>query len=150
MPTRRTHISRKRVAISPEAVAAWRACDYIGLHRALRLHPSEPSPLPLPVTALGCDPSEEAYDDDGWRRAVELQRELLRIAGAPDYRESYRENLSEAEARVAYCRFLVDNPGQGSRGTGSDLESREKALAEALEALEYRQALWDSLPKLPH
>jgi hypothetical protein len=79
-----------RTRITPEAISAWRRGDYLGLHRALKLHPGHPSPLPLSVDPLGVDPNDPPDTDDGarawsqgWQAAVDLQRELLRLAGPP-------------------------------------------------------------------
>ncbi len=56
MTTKRTPLRRNaRVRITPEAVEAYKAGDYIRLHTALGLKPCEVSPLPLSVTPLGVD-----------------------------------------------------------------------------------------------
>ena len=75
------------------------------------------------------------------------QRLLFRVAGAPDCRKAYQANLEDAKATVAYCQDLVNNPGHGGQGTGEELETRRRNLERALEALAWRQQLWDSLPK---
>src|SRR4051794_15242719 len=65
--------------ITPEAVAAYLARDYLRLHRALELWPWEISPLPLADSGLGCDPDHPPASlpwDDSWKQAVELQRAL--------------------------------------------------------------------------
>ena len=79
--------------VTAEVVAAWRAGDYLALHRALRLKPWQASPLPLRCTALGCDQRTEEQNaameykyriwDATWPQAQELQRELMAIAGKP-------------------------------------------------------------------
>ncbi len=67
--------------ITPAAIDAYVAGDYLGLHRALGLRPWEPSPLPLAVTPLGVDPDRPG--DAGkwpvradWDLAASLQLEL--------------------------------------------------------------------------
>ena len=61
---------------------AYRAGDYIRLHRALHLPPWHASPLPLDVSPLGVHQGEPpAYRKAGawhdtWHVAQELQREL--------------------------------------------------------------------------
>jgi hypothetical protein len=90
---RRLHKGREH-RITDDAISAWRAGDYLALHRALGMKPWEPSPLPLDLTPLGCgQPTQEgaaAAGRDGpllWNqslpRAQELQRELYRVAGEP-------------------------------------------------------------------
>jgi len=87
MPTRRTPLRRNlRRRITPVAIAAWKAADYIGLHRALNLAPWEASPLPRRVTGLGVDAGMAVDPNSNWRgvgQALELQRELLAVAGPP-------------------------------------------------------------------
>ncbi len=53
MPVKRRTLKGTPHRITPEAVDAFRAGDYLGLHRALGLAPWETSPLPSDVTALG-------------------------------------------------------------------------------------------------
>ena len=86
MPTRRTPLRRGERArrISPRAEAAWRSCDYHGLHKALGLGPHETSPLPHEVMALGCyqgEPPEWMSSEQwpNWHQAVELQKQLLEL-----------------------------------------------------------------------
>ena len=72
----------RRFAITPQAVAAFKAGRYRDLHQALGLVPWEASPLPVEATLLGIDRDEpplwlqlEGIAD--WRQAVELQRCLI-------------------------------------------------------------------------
>lgn len=59
--------------VTPEAVGAFRAGDWIGLHRALRLKPWQASPL----DATGNDPIPGgACYVESWRRARELRSAL--------------------------------------------------------------------------
>ena len=153
MPTRRSPLKRRLARrIGEDAIKAWLECDYLKLHIALGLHPAEVSPLHDMACGLGCSedsaPPEYGNRAMSWQRAVELQRLLFRVAGAPDCYKAYQANLEDAKARtVAYCQDLVDNPSHGGRGTGEDLETRRRNLEKALEALKWRQQLWDSLPK---
>lgn len=90
MPTKRTRAPRRRQRIMPDAVAAWRVADYMALHKALNLRPWEPSPLPRRIDALGVDPRHPPEDEhrrDAWRKAVELQGELMAVAGSPKRRQ---------------------------------------------------------------
>ena len=151
MPARRTPLKRRLAArISEDAIKAWLECDYLKLHIALGLHPAEVSPLPDTACGLGCseDSAPPVYGNraESWQRAVELQRELFRVAGPPDYRKSFQANLEDAKEWAAYCQDLVDNPSHGGRGTGEDPETRQRNYERALEALEWRQKLWNSLP----
>ncbi len=88
MPTKRKRTVRTMQSrITPEAVEAYRAGDYMALHRALDLPPWHPSPLPESVEPLGVDPDNPPPGgsgrcwDDCWPAAVELQRELQAAAG---------------------------------------------------------------------
>ena len=91
MPTRRTRRTHALAAhrVTIEAVEAWRRGDMQALHAALGLRPWMPSPLPLAVEGLGVDPRRPPAPGDGtvwaqsWPLAVELQGELMRLAGAP-------------------------------------------------------------------
>jgi hypothetical protein len=154
MPTNRSARARgaRRRHINDAALEAWRRADYLALHRALKLHPGSPSPLPSTITPLGVD-REDPPDDDsgrawdrGWYEALELQEALLAVAGFPDCRAAYEENLRQAEERAAYCRELVDNSNKGGQGTGRDPLSRLLALDEAEAEVAWRQQLLDELP----
>jgi hypothetical protein len=79
MPVKRRLSKGRAHRITAEAVEAYKAGDYLGLHRALELRPWEVSPLPLSVTPLGCDQDERPDDspwNDSWEQAQELQRAL--------------------------------------------------------------------------
>ena len=61
MPTKRRRKSREVVRrITPEAIAAWRAGDVWGLHRALALKPWQDSPLV----------NVESRSQDKWQQEV--------------------------------------------------------------------------------
>jgi hypothetical protein len=81
MPLKRRLPKGREHRITPEAVAAFAAGDYMRLHRALGLRPWEASPLPLEVTALGVDqgdpPKDRSMWAQSWPQAQELQRELM-------------------------------------------------------------------------
>jgi hypothetical protein len=144
MPTNRRRFDRTRRHITPEAVDAWMRADYMTLHIVLDLHPWETSPLPIEITPLGV--SEDLIDSDDSRyqgdlKALKLQRELLTIAGWPDCRKIYEEELRDAEQRVTYCRKRVENFPGGEYGTGTSPAERQRSLENALEQVEYRQEL---------
>lgn len=159
MPTNRTRIARRqnRRQITPEVIAAWEAADYHALHAALGLDPWDASPLPEEITALGVPDDDEvnAYrasvrgENGHWAQslkpAVMLQRQLLKIAGWPDCRKAYEENLEEAERTAAYCRELVEHPERGGQGTGSDPESRRRRLQQADDEVAWRKQLLKEL-----
>ena len=151
MPTKRRPLRRDlRRRITPEVVAAWQAADYRTLHCALGLRPWEASPLPREITALGVHPGDERPDSElPWDQskpvALELQRQLLAIAGWPACRDHYLENLRDAEEMARYYQELVDDPERGGQGTGSDPVSRRRDLQRALEEVAYRKALLDGL-----
>jgi hypothetical protein len=115
MPTNRAPCARstRRRQTNDAAIAAWRAADYIGLHRSLNLHPGHPSPLPSTITPLGVDPDAPPDEGDGrawargWAEAAALQRELFATAGPPDCRRAFAENLASAEEMAAYYRSLL-------------------------------------------
>ena len=87
MPTmRRRTIRTTKGRITAEAVSAFKARDFHGLHRALLLAPWSPSPLPESVEPLGVDPDNPPRADgtawaEAWPKVVELQRELMAAAG---------------------------------------------------------------------
>ena len=152
MPTNRTPIGRKSVLkITPEAIGAWERADFNALHRLLGLAPWEASPLPYEITALGCSEDDlpigpDARDwDKSLPKAVALQKQFLAVAGWPDCRNIYEEELHDAEEWAAYCRELVEHPDRGGQGTGCDPQSRRKALKTALAKVEYRKRLLTEL-----
>jgi hypothetical protein len=89
MKKRRTPRSNYDTRITPEAIAAWEAADYLALHVALSLHPGHPSPLPLAYHPLGVDPKRQCpwpegkAGNVGWQDALGLQAEFLRLVGPP-------------------------------------------------------------------
>jgi len=144
MVTNRKPVNRSRTRqLTPEAIAAWEAADYLALHRALDLAPWDASPLPYEITALGVDDDDvdsahaNVRGDGPWKRslepAIKLQRQLLKIAGWPDCRKEYEENLESDQGWLDYCRELVEHPERGGQGTGCDPESRRRALQQAEE-----------------
>jgi len=153
MPTNRKPLRRNlRRRISPAAVAAWQAADFCALHSALGLLPWEMSPLPDTITALGVSEQNAPLVqggtnsfDNSYAQALELQRELLAIAGWPDCRAAYEENLREAESMAAYYLELVEHPERGGQGTGCDPASRAIKLKEARSDVAYRKRLLSEL-----
>ena len=158
MPTKRRPLQRDRKPrLTPEAIAAWQACDQRALQCALGLDPyGEPSPLPSEITAAGVSedlpprPNSTLARDQSYGKVIALQRALVQAAGWPDCREAYAHNLAEAEEWRAYCAELVRDPDAGPRGTGSDLASRQARLKEAREEVAYRcRLLAEFDPKAP-
>ena len=91
MPVKQRKAKGRQHKITAEAIAAWKAADYMALHRALGLHPWQASPLPDTITSLGVSEEMAANIDpdtaQGWEQsysqAIELQRELIAVAGWP-------------------------------------------------------------------
>ena len=82
MPVKRRNSKARPHRITPDAIEAFRAGDFMALHAALDLAPYEPSPLPQSVEALGVDPDNPPRADgtawaESWPKVVELQRELM-------------------------------------------------------------------------
>jgi hypothetical protein len=153
MPVKQRKAKGRAHKITPEAIAAWKSCDFMALHRSLGLYPWEASPLPDTITSLGVSEETAASIDpdtaQGWGQsfpqAIELQRALIAAAGWPNCRAVYEKNLFDAENRANYCEHLNRHPERGGQGTGCDMESRQAALEDALEEVEYRRALLDEL-----
>jgi len=153
MPTNRTPIKRprKEYVLTPEAIAAWMACDWSALHAALGLNIWDRSPLPREISGMGC--SEDDLPADAERReeiwvksllqSIDLQRKLLAVAGWPDCRDAYVENLRKAEHDLRYSRELVKHPERDA--IGMDDASRREYLAEAEAKVAYRKQLLASL-----
>ena len=85
MPVKRRTAKGRAHRITPEAVEAFKAGDFLALHQALGLKPWEVSPLPLNIEPLGCDQtSREGEQPSGWfaswEQAQELQRLLMKAA----------------------------------------------------------------------
>ena len=155
MATKRTPLQRGRKhRITDAAIAAWKRCDGAELQRALGLRPSSRSPLPYEITCLGTAEWEKdtLEPDRGWdaqwQTCIEIQRELLKIAGWPDCRRVYEHNLKEAEECAAYEQSLVDNPTSGGMSHGDpkvQLAYRKRSLARALEQVAWRKQLLEEL-----
>ena len=83
MPVKMRAAKDRQRRITPEAVEAYKAGDYMRLHRALGLMPWECSPLPDEVHGHGVDQGPcPSYCNElhGWEHAQELQRELEKAA----------------------------------------------------------------------
>ena len=85
MPVKRRGAKARPHRITPDAIAAFLAADFVALHRALDLALYEPSPLPQSVEALGVDPDNPPRADgtawaEAWPKVVALQRELIKAA----------------------------------------------------------------------
>lgn len=155
MPSNRTRVRRppRGPRISPEVVAAWQAGDDRALSCALGLAPWDTSPMPLEITGLGCSETEpprahNTLHDQSYTRAIKMQRLLLSVAGWPDCRAAYEENLRDAESWRDYCKELIAHPEFGGQGTGCDPESRRKDLLDAEQNVRYRQELLDTLDEV--
>ena len=75
MPTKRRITKGRKHRITPEAMAAFRAGDWMGLHRALDLRPWQPSPLDVDKP----DPPSYAKSGlwaDAWPVAFDLRLKL--------------------------------------------------------------------------
>ena len=85
MPIKRRVPKNRDHRITDEAVRAFLAGDFHGLHQALGLKPWEASPLPTSITALGVHqgppPAWENPQTSTWAKAQKLQRELLEATG---------------------------------------------------------------------
>lgn len=154
MPTTRKPLRRNlRRRLTPAAIDAWKAADFIALHRALGLHPWEASPLPDTIISLGvseekvaeADPNSNRFFVRSYPQALELQRELLAVAGWPNCRREYEKNLVAAEEMADYYEDQLQHPELRHKGTGSDTESVRASLEDALEEVAYRQKLLDDL-----
>jgi hypothetical protein len=151
--TKRRPIARRRARrINQEAIEAWKACDYTRLQQALGLHPAHCSPLPLEVTALGVsqdlEPQGKGIRNNSLLAAQDLQRELLELAGWPDCRAAYEENLKDAQEMAAHYRELVRHPDRGGisfADPARQAAERKRDLEKALEDVAWRQALLDEL-----
>lgn len=87
MPAKRRPLNRaSKHRITPQAVEAYKARDYLALHRALGLYPWEMSPLP--DDPLGCNPNwvmpEHTINlfELSFPQALALQRELEKASRA--------------------------------------------------------------------
>ena len=79
--------------------------------------------------------------DKSYDKVLAMQRELLAVAGWPDCRAAYEENLREAEKWSAYCALLVRDPDARHQGTGMDPASLRERLKEAREEVAFRRKL---------
>ncbi len=149
MGTKRRPLRRDRkTRLTPEAIAAWQACDARALACALGLEFfGEPSPLPSEIMAGGVSedmpPSRNSGRcwDAAYPKVLALQRELLAVAGWPHCRAAYEENLREAEEWRDYRVLLVRDPDARHQGTGMDEASLRERLKEAREEVAYRKKL---------
>ena len=149
MPTNRRPLRRDRKArLTPEAIAAWQACDDRALCCALNLDRfGEHSPLPSEIIARGVspdlppDPNSGRAMDESYDKALAIQRELLAVAGWPDCRQVYERNLADAEQWEAYRALLVRDPEARHQGSGMDMPSLRQRLKEAREEVAYRKKL---------
>ncbi|MFN6935546.1 MAG: hypothetical protein ACK4NZ_10395 [Tsuneonella sp.] len=72
MTTKRTPINRNRgIAITPEAVTAYRKSDWLGLHRALGLKPWQHNPLDV-----GDFERPAWFNEDDWNLQQSLRAEI--------------------------------------------------------------------------
>lgn len=78
MPVKRRKAKRAEHPITPEAIAAFRRRDRVGLHRALGLKPWHPSPLDA---GGDCPWHSGSMGAKSWSLATELRAELLEAIG---------------------------------------------------------------------
>ena len=74
MPVKRRQPKQLQHRITPEAVAAFRAGDWMDLHHALDLKPWEASPIDATTAA------PPPYPHHGWEQARELRLQLIAAA----------------------------------------------------------------------
>ena len=88
----------------------------------------------------------------GYPKVLELQRQLLEVAGWPQCREAYERNLAEAVECAEYRALLVRDPDARHQGTGMDPASLRERLKEAREEVAYRKKLLADLDakETPH
>lgn len=148
MPTNRRPLRRDRKArITPEAIAAWLACDWRALHCALGIDVFGPSPFPMEIGPFGVsedfppDPNSNRCWDQEYAKMIALQRELLALAGWPHCREVYEKHLAEAIEDRDYCAMLLRNPESRHQGTGMDDASLRESLKGAEAEVRYRKKL---------
>ncbi len=98
--------------------------------------------------ALGVSQDEQPseHSERLWDKALpqarrELQRKLLAVAGWPDCRAEYQENLADARGMASYYRMLIKHPERRSKGTGSDEFTLRRKLKEEEREVRYRQRL---------
>jgi len=153
MGTKRPVIDRgKGGRLTPEIVDAWKRADFTALHLLLRLGPWEASPLPLEISLLGCSQDDELPEYPPDRQSLErsqaLQRQLLAVAGWPDCRKGYEENLRRAEQSAEWARKRFEYLPAGEYGTGTDLETRRQRMLDAEDEVEYRKRLLAGLTRV--
>ena len=149
MGTKRRPLRRERkTRLTPEAIAAWQSCDERALACALGLDFwGEPSPLPSEIISSGVSPDLPPVPnscrcwDMAYPKVLELQRQLLEVAGWPQCRKAYERNLAEAVEWAEYRALLVRDPDARHQGTGMDPASLRERLKEAREEVAYRKKL---------
>jgi len=136
--------------ITPAVISAWQHADREALHIALGLKPWQPSPLPVEITLLGVgEDNLDPQNREDSLIALKLQRRLLAIAGWPNCRQTYEENLLDGERHLSYCRDRVDHPPVGDRGNyRNGPEYRQEDLEDGIEAVAYRRELLAELDQV--
>lgn len=80
MPTKRARLPRhQRVRVTPEAVEAYRAGEWMRLHNLLGLNPWEASPLDVDDGPCPWPPRSSGAET--WPQALELRNELEKAGG---------------------------------------------------------------------
>ena len=150
MGTKRRIINRgKSGRLTPEVVAAWQRADFHELNRLLRIAPWEANPLPSEITVLGCSEGDlDTNPDRLLERALMWQRKLLAVAGWPDCRATYEENLRDAEEGFDWARKRFENPPRGEYGTGTTPEERRQRMLDTAAEVEYRKGLLAGLDRV--
>ena len=156
MSTKRQTINRgKGGHLTPDIIAAWKRADFTALHLLCRLAPWEPSPFPPEIAGpLGCSEDDLPIDPeaDAWEKSkpkvLEWQRQLLAVAGWPDCRHVYEEELRDAEASFEWARKRFEKLPAGEYGSGTDLETRRERMLQAEAELAYRKKLLAGLTRV--
>jgi hypothetical protein len=156
MSTKRQTINRgKGGHLTPDIIAAWKRADFTALHLLCRLAPWEPSPFPPEIAGpLGCSEDDLPIDPeaDAWEKSkpkvLEWQRQLLAVAGWPDCRHVYEEELRDAEESLAWARDRVENPPREQYCWIDKPEACRQAFEDALDQVEYRKRLLAGLSRV--
>jgi len=147
---RKPRVRQHRKQLNQAAIAAWKACDYSALHRALNLAPWERSPLPLHICGLGVDERErpdleDTPFDKSFDKALNLQRELIAAVGMPDRTAMRRELEKDLAKEVEYVRYLKDEIANPSGMSWGGSYSYEEQLVDSQDKIVWLKELLGDL-----